>query len=471
MDKALFYALGFLIIWAPIPLGSSRPWPAGFLEACIAILFLAWLATAARRADGLLNQKTFRKNSGMLLLFWLIPAYTLLQLIPLPADIASLSRPLRFPIASQDWIPISTDWGATILQLQKSLALAMLFTMVLGMINTPERLESCMEFMVVSGVMQASYGTLVVMGGHDFDFLHILDHSIQPGCATGTFVSRNNYAGFLIISIATAIGLVISNILKTRDPYLGWRAALRRFLQTMMSGKARLRIFLALMVVGLILSRSRMGNTSLFASLGICAVIGLYIFRKHRQRSSLIFLFGSMIAIDVLILGSLFGLEQLAERLESTNLEQEERSYVFTVSLGLLRESMPFGSGAGTFASIFDAYKTNQIFYNFSDTHNDYLQTGIEYGLPGLILFGLITVLTLRAAVLVQHQRQTAIFRGAGFAAMMGMISYMIFSQTDLNMQVFSNAFMLTLLVALACIAYGMEHQPHSRTSGKSHDD
>ncbi|HEX5277445.1 MAG TPA: O-antigen ligase family protein [Fluviicoccus sp.] len=472
MEKVLFYFLAFLIVWAPLPLGSSRPWPAGFLETCIAIIFSLWLLTGDKQNNRTAVHHVLRKNRWIVALFWMIPAYTLLQLIPLPSNLHSaLGHASRLPMASYDWTPMTADVGATLLQLQKSLALAMLFTFLPGIVNSPSKIESCMEAIVISGVIQACYGMLVVLGGAEFDIFHILDHSTHPCCATGTFVSRNNFAGLLIISMATAIGLIIANILKTRDPYKGWRAVLRRLLQTMMSGKARLRIFLALMVAALILSRSRMGNTAFFASLGISAVIGLYIFRKNRQRSSLFFLFASMIALDFLILGSYIGLEQLAERLEATNLEREERPYVYEAAMVLIRDAMPFGTGGGTFNSVFDAYKSNRIFLNYSDAHNDYLQTGIEYGLPGLILFGMITFLTLRAAVIAQYHRHTAELRGAGFAGMMGIIAYLIYSFTDLNLQVFANAFLLTILCALTCIAYGMEHQQHTRSSGKKNED
>ncbi|RZU37114.1 O-antigen ligase-like membrane protein [Fluviicoccus keumensis] len=468
MEKALFCLLGFMILWAPLPLGSSRPWPAGFLEACMAILFFGWLLTLARKPG---ISRSLAKNRWVIALFWLIPAYNLLQLIPMPPDMVSLFRNTHTlpPLRDTVWSPLTVDIGASVLQLQKSLALAMLLTATIGIVNTPKKLELCMELVVLTGVIQASYGALVSLGGNAFDILKVHEAYAHNSEATGTFISRNNFAGLLEITIATGVGLVITNILQTKDLYLGWRAALRGFLQTMLGKKARLRIFLALMVAALILSRSRMGNTAFFASLGISAVVGLLVFRKHRQRSSLIFLFSSMIAIDFLILGSLFKLDQLASRLEHTTLEQEERVYVFQAALDMVKDAMPGGTGGGTFASAFDAYKTNQIFLNYIDAHNDYLQTAIEYGAAGVVIFGLITVLILWKSLFALIYRQTAALRGAAFAVIMGLISHMIHATVELNLQVLSNAFLLTLLCAFACIAYGLEHQPHHSHTARRH--
>jgi hypothetical protein len=45
----------------------------------------------------------------------------------------------------------------------------------------------------------------------------------------------------------------------------------------------------------------------------------LWLYRKHHKAKSLALLFGSLIAVDVLILGSWFGLDKLAARLETTD--------------------------------------------------------------------------------------------------------------------------------------------------------
>ena len=48
-----------------------------------------------------------------------------------------------------------------------------------------------------------------------------------------------------------------------------------------------------------------------------------------------------------------------------------------------------------------------------------------------------------------------------GFAAMMGIMSIMIHSSGDFNLQIPANALLFTLLCAIACVARSMEQQEH----------
>ena len=207
-----------------------------------------------------------------------------------------------------------------------------------------------MAFAVVTApplTARASLTEMVTLGGKNYDLFGILYRPQQSGSASGTFANRNHLAGYLEMCLAIGVGLLLTHMIQNNDPYTGWRAMLRRFLSTLMSGKARLRIFLALMVVALVLTHSRMGNSAFFASLGISAVIGLFLYSRHKRSTAMVILFGSLIAIDSLILGAWFGLDKLAARLEQTTMEREERTYVFTAALDLLKEAPVTGIGAG----------------------------------------------------------------------------------------------------------------------------
>jgi len=165
--------------------------------------------------------------------------------------------------------------------------------------------------------------------------------------------------------------------------------------------------------------------------------------------------------VDVLILGSWFGLDKLAQRLETTDAEREERTFVFQNSLQTLQDFWLTGSGAGSYYSIFPNYRDNQSYFFYDFAHNDFLQFWIEYGLIGCLFFVSIVILSFIKAIQAQQQRHTAILKGMGFAAMMGIMSIMIHSSTDFNLQIPANALLFTLLCAVACIAHSMEHQEH----------
>ena len=467
MQRFLFIYFCIILFWAPIPLGSHRIWSASLLELLIGLLFIFWLFT--------LNQNTLPKalinNKKMIALFAAIPLWSALQLIPLPPEIITLISPhhQNYIVANQ-WQSLSLDTGSTLYKLQKSIAYCLFFILSLAIINTPHRLNTTAQLLVITGVLQAVYGVLVILGGSSFDILHTKIISTQHNSsASGTFINRNNFAGYLEMCIALGIGLLISQILVNKSKFAGFRASIRNFLITMLSGKARLRVFLALMVVGLVLSHSRMGNTAFFASLGICGAVGLWLYKKHHQAKSLALLFGSLIAIDVLIVSSWFGLEKLAKRLETTDAQREERIYVFQSSFETMQDFWLTGSGTGSFYSIFPNYRDNDSFYFYDFAHNDYLQLWIEYGLIGLSLFALIVILSFIKAIKAQKYRHTAILKGMGFASMMAIMSLMLHATTEFNFHIPANALLFTLICAIACISADMEYQEHEPKKRRKH--
>lgn len=462
MERFIFIFFCAILVWSPLPLGSNRDWSLSLLAVMTSVLFCFWLFHL--RTVSQLPQ-AISHNKAIIFIFFLIPLWSLVQLIPLPANVVQFISPHSGNYYhTQEWHTISINKEATLYSIQRSVSYALFFVLTLGIVNTPKRLENVAQVIVICGVIQASYGVLVVTGGKSFDFLQITKVSGQASFATGTFANRNHFAGYLEMSLAIGVGLLIAHIIQNNNPYAGLRAFFRNFIFTLLSGKARLRVFLALLVVALVLSRSRMGNTAFFVSLGVSGLIGLWLYRKNSNAKSLFVLFSSLIAIDMFILGSWFGLDKLVARLEGTTMEREERPFAFESSLHTLQDFWLTGSGAGNYYSIFPIYRSNEIsgFYNFA--HNDFLQISIEYGLIGFVLFAGIVIYSFTRAIQAQMQRRTAILKGAGFAAMMGIMSLTIHSSTDFNLYIPANALLFTLLCAFACCAYAMEHQEHPKT-------
>ncbi|HEX6591907.1 MAG TPA: O-antigen ligase family protein [Moraxellaceae bacterium] len=405
------------------------------------VVGLSWLLASGRLA---LNP-VVSYSRPLLLLFLAIPLWSLLQL------------------------PFTLDVHATLAKLQKSLAYALLLGCALQLLNSKDRLRLFANIIVISGLFQACYGVITALGGQDFDLLGIDSPFRRQGMATGTYMNRNHLAGWLEMCLPVGIGLLIAS-LKGSGGDESWRVRGRELLRALLGDKGRLRLFLIAMVIALVMTRSRMGNTAFFTSMGISALIGYALYR--RQSRSMVILFVSMILIDVFIISSYFGLEKLATRIETTQTSQEGRLDVNHDALLWLQEHWLAGSGAGTFVSAFPAYRSSDVagFYDFA--HNDYLQILGEYGVIGAAFFAAIALLTLWTALQAQRQRRNALLRGMGFAAMMGMLSLLIHSATDFNLHIPANASLLTLLCGLACTArYLEDSKPRRRRSTPSTAD
>lgn len=436
-DTWLFAFFCVLVFWAPIPLGSNRIWAVNLLQAChsfIAVCLCIWLAQ--RKID---LSPQLRQSRAALALFFCIPLWILIQLLPLPPSSNT----------------IALDTTAGIVSLKNGIWLAMVFGLCLQLLNTPERLRTIGLVIVASGVFQSCYAIMTILGGTDFDILGIRSPYWASGSASGTFINRNHLAGYLEMCLSVGIGLMIANLSSHHSSDMTWRERLRSLLHTLLGPKTRQRLLLIAMVIALVMTRSRMGNTAFFSAMGISAVIGFLVF-KQRSRS-MVMLFGSMVVIDVFIISAWFGLDKLAARLEQTADKREFRLNVNHDALPWLQEHWLTGSGAGSFTSVFPSYRSADIPLFFDYAHNDYLQILGEYGLIGASFFAAIALYSLWTAFKVQRERHNPLMQGMAFGSMMGIISLLIHSSTDFNLHIPANAALFTTLCAIAFVSRHMQ--------------
>ncbi len=434
-DRWLFVLLCVLMVWAPIPLGSGRAWSAAILNIGYGsiVLGLAWQLAHQTLSPAPALRQAWPASA----LFFAIPLWSAVQLLGVTG-------------------PISQDASATLFRLQSSLGYALLFVLCLQLLNSVDRIRLLAIVIVASGVLQSSYGVMVTLGGQSFDILRTRAQGAAIGDAIGTFANRNHLAGYLEMCLAVGIGLLIASM-KDSVADESWRERARNLLRALLGGKGMLRLLLIAMVIALVMTHSRMGNTAFFASMGICAGIGFFIYRRNSQ--AMVVLFGSMILIDVFIISAWFGLDKLTDRLQQTQVGKEGRLEVTQNALVWIQDHWLTGTGAGSFVSVFPIYRDNNVdgFYDFA--HNDYLQLLGEYGVIGASFFGLIAVFTLWTAIQLQRQRKTPLLRGIGFATMMGLISLLIHSTTDFNLYIPSNAALLTVLCAMTFAGSHLDRQ------------
>lgn len=440
-DRSLFAGLCLLILWTPIPLGSNRPWAMSLLQAWSALLAAGLCWQIAKGA--LTASPALRKSGPALIAFAGILAWSVLQLF-----------------VTDNTTPVA-------LSLQKSLTLALFFLCCLQLLHTRERLEVAAHVVVLGGVFQAVYAVLVTMGGSSFDLLGLKQLTPFKDATTGTFVNRNHLAGYLEMCLATGIGLLMAG-LPSSGADISWRERSRRLLRAMLGGKARIRLFLVIMVIALVMTRSRMGNSAFFISMGISALIGFVIYRKASR--SLVILFASMIVIDLLIISTWFGLDKLADRIGQTHISEEVRLDVNANAWPWFTEHWLTGTGAGSFGSTFPAYRTADVGPFFDFAHNDYLQILGEYGVVGAAFFFLLVGSSLVVSIQAQLHRKNVMLKGMAFAAMMGIISLMIHASVDFNHQIPANAMLFVLLCAFAWAARHLDSN-RGRHAGRARKD
>ena len=456
-----FIYIGFLILiaWLPLPMGSNRPWAWSIMEIGAYLLAVFWLTAFVFNQVSI--TPVFRKSALVIALFVLWLMFILFQLAPMPDPIIAQISPLSanyaasYPIFPPGAHSLSVDPYATIAAFLKSLAYVLFFCLALLLVHSRRRLRQLAYVLILSALFQAVYGSLMTLSGLEYGFF--IEKYVSWGLATGTYINRNHLAGYLGMCLAVGIGMLIAS-LDTGESYT-WKQRLRKLLQLFLSPKARLRLYLVMMVIALVMTHSRMGNTAFFASIFIAGGLGLLLSR-HATRSTILLL-TSLIIIDIFIVGTWFGIEKVAERIEQTSLARESRDEVDEYAIAQWKDYKIIGSGAGSFYAVFPKYRQQDVPGVYDHTHNDYLELLTEGGVVGFTLLGLAVILTSGAAIIAQYRRKDPLMRGASFAAMMGISSILIHSTVDFNLQIPANAATFMLILAMAWISCHMKTGVH----------
>ena len=465
-DGWIFAALLVLLVWAPLPLASNRPWAWSVLEVGVFALAGAWLALFGlgfARLPGV-----FRRAWRVVALFGIWVGVVAIQIIPFPVHLVEIVSPESVRAASwaaldpAAWVTLSVDANVSREFLLKSFGYLVAFCLVLVLANSRSRLKALAFALVGSGLLQATLASFLHLSGRSFEVFYTT--YVHSEHAVGTFVNRNHLAGYLEMTLAIGIGAMIAT-LRDGAPRT-WRQRFRDWSAWALSPRILLRLMLVVMVIALVMTRSRMGNTAFFVSMLIAGVIGL-ILSKHATRSTVVLL-ASLIVIDIFIVGAWFGVEKVVQRIEQTTLLKEEAQPGGSVeervepgwnALGIVRDYPWFGSGGGTFSVAFPRYRAPEIGAFFDFAHNDYVQFAVETGMVGVSLLALLVLSTLWMALKTQYERTDPLARGVAFGVTMGIIALMIHSAVDFNLQIPANALTFVVLLAMGWVAYSVERR------------
>lgn len=435
-DRWIFYGFLAVLVWAPLPFASNTPWLSSLLGLSIFVLAFWWLVENIR---GKVNVSTASKLSLLpitLLLLWL--CLLIFQLI-----FSTTTSPF-----------ISSDF------LLRSVALTTFFILALVLIRSRRRLKLLAWTIILSGAFQAFYGSVMTLSGMEYGFFVEKDYYREV--ATGTFVNRNHLAGYLEMSLAVGIGLLLAEL--SENTALTLKQKIRNTIQWVLSHKMQLRVLLAVMVVGLVLTHSRMGNSAFFISLIVSGVLWLMLEQKKPKRG-VIFLLTTLFVIDVAIVGSWFGIEKVAERLEQTSAMSESRDEVVRDSLVYLDDFILTGSGSGTFQFVFPHYRGADIGLDYDYAHNDYIQFAVETGLIGLFLLAMLVIMTMIQSLRLMRKGTYSLHRGMAFASFMAMLALMIHSSVDFNLQIPANALLFMVILSLPWIGETKKSLPKDSAS------
>lgn len=465
-EAVLFWLLVGLLLWAPIPLGSNRAWASSLLEIGLFSILALWIVAWALNAVQVPDVVRSAWPAWALLGAWIV--LQALSIVPMPrpwvqflspeaARMESLTDILGAP---RKILTLSIDPHASTASLLKTLTYSGVFFLTLVLANRRARILMLARVLVYAGLMMSIYAVLMHLADVREDYFGFL---ISHGdSASGTYANRNHFAGYLEMILAIGIGLLIADLSDRRADT--WKKFVRATIDWILSPRMILRLTLCVLVIALTTTHSRMGNSAFFSSLVIAGGMGI-VLSRYATRNTVVLL-ASLIAIDLFIVGSWFGVEKLAQRLQqTTTLDVQQREDPAAYTVPLIKDYAVFGSGPGTFYVAFPRYRPEKVVNFYEYTHNDYAQFAAESGIPGVLLMGLFVAMSLSAALTAQWRRRDPLMRGISFACVMGVTSILIHSWVDFNLQIPANACFFMVLLAFGWIS--LYHDRRLSTSGE----
>jgi len=446
-----FYALLLLLICLPIPLGANRVWAWSLVSIWVGVMTMGMLSSYCKdwRQFPVRRLLRFAWLLAPMLAFQL---WVVIQLLPLPISWLTNVSPLSASVNAQLGVKfgsITLDTYATLSTLQKGFTYLLFAINAIVLVNTPRKVKWVLAALLASGTFQAFYGAMVVLLG--------LKHSLVfelalPDVATGSFVYKNHLANYLMLCLCAGAGLLVSQLHVSSSS--SWRERLARWIGGVLSIKMFVRIALIVMVIGLVMTRSRMGNTAFFAATLIGGVAALMFYRSKPR--ALVALIVSLLVIDTFVVGSVFGLAKVKQRLEETALTAETRDEVVAWSAEII-ESVPIvGSGGGSFYTVFPAFSHSNLGF-YDHAHNEYVQFAVEFGIPATIMLGVMCLYAIWLCVFAMRNRNSKTLKGTALGCLMAVVGMLIHISVDFNLQPTANAMTFVLILVLCGVSARMQ--------------
>lgn len=294
----------------------------------------------------------------------------------------------------------------------------------------------------------------------------------------GPFVNPNHFAGYMELIVPLALGLLLSLTIASRGlpSVAGARRGGRspaprprdwgdlrrddqdsRRLPWTASNRAPkavlLGFLLALSVVSIVLSLSRGGFLATLLTFVLFARVLVPGSLRGRMGTKTL---AGPIALVVVVLGIAFwlGSSAIAERAATLTGVQSDPSFLTRAdtwirTIDMFREHAAMGVGLGAFEAGFAGYYPPGTYGVWREAHNDYVQLLAEVGLMGMIpaLLALFFFLRYDLFTAITDRGRADRYMGIGLA--MGVVSLLLHSLVDFNLQIPAVAFLFVLVAGL----------------------
>jgi O-antigen ligase len=311
--------------------------------------------------------------------------------------------------------------------------LSNMLALILGLIVGAQRgrARQGLRVMAWAGVGYAVYGIFALL----IDPTMILwrEKTAYVGNLTATFINRNTAAAYFgSCSVLWLIRLLKAIRRRLPRGTIEWRKV-PQFIQADASWDVIVRfIMLTICMVAMFTTSSRGGV--LCSLLAMVVAFTVFLRRDIPRGKGLLIAFvcaGLVVIFLLQVMGSNIG-----GRIDLSGLSDESRLSAWRSTLRIIAENPWFGTGLGTFAWSFPAYRSNDMsMWGVWDiAHNTYLEFASELGIPLAILVGMAWIVALIILVYgLGAQRRDS---GPVLAALTVSLIALLHSSIDFSLQI-----------------------------------
>lgn len=437
--SALFALMLLTMAFAPLFRGGLLPLASMSLQITAVALLLVVLWPG--------NSPLTRREGVALVL---VACFPLLYLIPLPWHWSEAlpGRPFYFENMDTflDAVPAAFPTSLVPYRTQSAwLALLVPIGVFVATRALNERHVRILVYVLIGvAAVQATIGLMQYGAGRESPLYFGVEYG-HLGNAIGTYTNRNHLAGLIEMTLPLVLGLLVYSVGRGRNRR-GGTVSRASFLGSRRGQATLIYASLAvLLILGAIFTRSRTGIALMI--LGVILVTS--IFSRRIGGDNVFGPVGTLVALGI-GLAVTIGLIPVLDRFSLENVEGDTRWTVFAAAITGIGTFFPFGSGPGTFQSVFPYFQVPELGRVFVNrVHNDYLEWVFEGGLiaAALILF----LLVLYA---LQWRRVWAAgpwtqFRFLKVSAGIGVLLLLIHELVDYNLHTPANQVVFAFLLGI----------------------
>jgi len=285
------------------------------------------------------------------------------------------------------------------------------------------------HFLLLLGILEALLGLVQYFFAPGW----ILGYVSPFYRSSGTLINRNHFAGLLEMFIPIAFGLAY--------------VSARRF--TEMARPYSYVLAGAFMGLALLFSVSRMGIFSFLSTIFFLGIV-LQFRKSHGSLAAGLGLgMGGLVVAGALWIGIDVIVQRYSEIAGEEAILREGRVIVFRDAIRMIAAN-PSGVGTGNFQDRYRAFQTVHPEMLLDHTHNDYLETAAEWGLPVALAFWTFLLFVVVRGVRLFASIDSPEQRGILLACTGATFSILVHSLADFNLQIPSNAMLFFTFVGIS---------------------